>query len=136
NLDGDWSYVNRKSAGTGEPIAVIGAEERRHVKSGHHRQHGILLAWGRDVRPAAPLDRPGLADLAPTVLSLIGEAIPADMDGRVLKEMLDTEPAAARASIPAQPAPGWNEAPTGEVDYSGEEEEVIRARLKALGYIE
>ena len=135
-LDEGWSYVNRRSAEPGEPMARIAPEERRRVKSGHHRQDGILLAWGRHVRPGAAIDRPGLADLAPTVLALIGEAVPPDMDGRVLAEMLEAEVAPARPGIPAQAGAEWKEPAPGEADYSGEEEEVIRARLKALGYIE
>jgi hypothetical protein len=59
----------------------------------------------------------------------------------VLAEAFDPELVAARpvarVEAPVGTAPGGPAAvPGGDTDYSDEEEDVIRERLKALGYIE
>jgi predicted AlkP superfamily phosphohydrolase/phosphomutase len=57
--------------------------------TGDHRMEGILIAEGPAFRPGASLRDADLLDIAPTVLALLGVPVPADMDGRVLMELLD-----------------------------------------------
>lgn len=58
------------------------------LKSGEHRGHGIFLAYGKDVKKGYKVDNADIIDLAPTILELMGMDIPPDMDGKVLREVL------------------------------------------------
>ncbi len=102
-------------------------------ESGHaggwHRREGILVAAGAAIRhPQAWTAPPSLLDVAPTALALLDLQPPADMDGRVLAEML-AAPAAPLRPIPAV-APAR---PAGEMDM--EEEAALTERLRGLGYL-
>jgi hypothetical protein len=71
--------------------------------------------------------------MAPTILHLMGQPVPEDMDGRVLEELF--EPAfivANRVEV------GGSEGLDGGqgTQYSDEEAAIVEERLKALGYIE
>jgi arylsulfatase A-like enzyme len=73
-------------------------------------------------------------DIAPTVLYLLGEPIPRDMDGQVLRQALD--PAAVETLAPeyglSDSQTMGSEVPT----YSKEDEAVISERLRGLGYMD
>ncbi len=98
--------------------------------SGSHRQNGLLIAWGPRVRTMVAVAGARIVDLAPTVLYLMGLSIPADMDGRVLDELL-----IAPSIDPAQRAVNL-ELPLAERYVMPEEEETeIAMRLKGLGYL-
>ncbi len=52
--------------------------------SGYHNRRGILIVKGPHVKSgkrAPPGERPRLMDLAPTLLRILGETVPRDMDG-------------------------------------------------------
>lgn len=52
--------------------------------------NNCLVAWGEGIAPATTSTVPcGIVDLAPTVLHLLGVALPPQMEGRVLHELLD-----------------------------------------------
>jgi len=71
-------------------------------------------------------------DLAPTILYAMGVPIPSDMDGRVLTEAFDPE---FRSSVEVQYSDELSQRPTGEGEYSADDEEEIRERLRGLGYV-
>jgi predicted AlkP superfamily phosphohydrolase/phosphomutase len=97
--------------------------------SGQHRMDGILAASGAGIVPNARFTQaPDLIDLAPTILQLVGEAIPEDMDGRVLNELIAEERAVTFAAAPIFE----NAARDG---YSEEDAKVIEERLAGLGYL-
>ena len=56
--------------------------------TGDHRMEGILVATGPAFRTGASPVEADLLDIAPTVLHLLEIPVPADMDGRVLTELL------------------------------------------------
>jgi hypothetical protein len=62
------------------------------AKSGIHHPKGVLLMHGPGVRPGARVERCDNLDLAPTLLTLLGQAVPAIMEGRVLDEALTAAP--------------------------------------------
>lgn len=103
--------------------------------SGCHRLHGILIAWGAQVRPQASLpsgertvEEAHIVDLAPTILHMMGLPVPDDMDGRVLTEILSTSrPVEYRSASLAE-----EEASAG---LSAEEVAEVEHRLRALGYL-
>lgn len=103
--------------------------------SGTHRMNGMMLLWGQAIRPGTVVQGAQITDLAPTILHLLGEAVPASMDGRVLSEALDPEFAQRRRVV--SDAPGGDTTPPAEQapDLSGEEERLIVERLRGLGYV-
>lgn len=97
--------------------------------SGQHRMDGILIANGAGISPHQSVSpSPALVDMAPTILQLLGEAIPDDMDGRVVGELL----ADGRPTEYAR-APRFENRTDG--DYSPDEEKAIEERLAGLGYL-
>jgi len=54
-----------------------------NTESGHHRLEGIYVASGPDFENEGRKDA-SIMDIAPTILSMMGEKIPGDMDGEVL----------------------------------------------------
>jgi predicted AlkP superfamily phosphohydrolase/phosphomutase len=100
--------------------------------SGCHRMHGVMIGKTAAVKPAMRLDAAHIYDVAPTLLYLMDEPLPTDMDGRVLTEIIDNgyllaHPIAySQASGPAE---------QDALPYSDEENAEIIESLKHLGYI-
>ncbi|QLG27204.1 alkaline phosphatase family protein [Halorarum halophilum] len=101
------------------------------AKAASHRSEGILLARGPDVEPGSVPDGATVVDVAPTILHLCGEPIPAATDGRVLSEIVASDSPAADAQIETRRYSG---AEAG-IDPDSDVESVER-RLQGLGYIE
>lgn len=102
--------------------------EQRLVDSGHHRPDGVLIASGPGIRSGRTIEGARLVDVAPTILHLMGVAVPDDLDGVVLQSLLD-----GPAEIAYRPAQPYRGAP---VTAGGAEEDEVAARLRALGYLE
>ena len=118
--------------------ALMGFTTRRWIIDnpflfGNHRMDGILIAQGPNIRRGHRVDGARLIDLAPTVLHLMGERIPNDMDGRVLTELFTDAFAGSRRIEWANPAEGTRDTPSA--DISPEDEKTVLERLKGLGYI-
>jgi predicted AlkP superfamily phosphohydrolase/phosphomutase len=94
--------------------------------NGTHRQHGVLALWGEGVAAGVQVDA-GMPDIAPTLLHLMGEAIPDHMDGRVLSEALR-----ANHSPVVTPSVTVPRSPASATDA---ESAAIRERLERLGYL-
>jgi len=99
---------------------------------GSHRPDGIFVLSGPAARAGAELHG-GIADIAPTILYLLGEPIPAELEGRLLAEAIDpvllderlpefADTEAVAALVAASP----------ELESPPEVEE----RLRSLGYVE
>ena len=58
---------------------------------GTHRKDGVLIARGKSVKAGTQVEGARLRDLAPTLLYLLGQKVPDDMDGRVLTEIINPE---------------------------------------------
>jgi predicted AlkP superfamily phosphohydrolase/phosphomutase len=101
-----------------------------HGISGTHRMNGIGLAWGGLVRPGK-LNQASLEDFAPTILHLMDLPVPAHMDGRVMTEIIRED-----AGLPApQQGPAWANRSSKANELSEEDEEIVRQRLRDLGYV-
>jgi predicted AlkP superfamily phosphohydrolase/phosphomutase len=97
---------------------------------GSHRHNGVLLMQGEGLRRSVEDFRPNLIDVTPTILHLLGLAIPSDMDGRVLQELFtEVQPVRTEEADNRQAA-------ETKTEYSKQEAELIEQRLKGLGYIE
>jgi predicted AlkP superfamily phosphohydrolase/phosphomutase len=114
-----------------DEIEIEGGSEHSYV--GSHRHEGIVVLSGPAVAPGAPVGGE-LVDVAPTILYLLGESIPADLEGRILVEalrpgLLDERPPSYDDEAPAAFAPE-----RAELEEEGAAE--VERRLRGLGYLE
>jgi predicted AlkP superfamily phosphohydrolase/phosphomutase len=111
----------------------IEIEDSEHSYVGSHRHEGIAVLAGPGVAEGSSLAGE-LVDVAPTILYLLGEAIPSDLEGRVLFEALSP------ALLDGRP-PEYDDTPPDE--FHGKREELadegaaeVERRLRGLGYLE
>jgi predicted AlkP superfamily phosphohydrolase/phosphomutase len=122
------NYVYNERPSYGE--AIVPADST----TGTHSRDGILIAWGRGIKSGATFNRqPNLRDIAPTALHSLGCALTEDMDGRCLEELFAESISPTRLGTSYRQS-GANQKP--ESIYQPGEEEQIRERMRALGYIE
>jgi predicted AlkP superfamily phosphohydrolase/phosphomutase len=132
----DYSYYTSVSLGKEEgdifgPPMNIDCSEYKHV--GTHRLNGTFMAMGKGIRPDFQISGAEIWDVAPTILYLLDEPIPADMDGKVLTEIFEGDVCARK---PPRYEGAAEEMETGSfVSYSNEESEQVAERLKGLGYL-
>lgn len=119
-------YYDRPDAETEAPPPPL--------SNGGHRMNGILIMEGKNVRKGVERKAAAIVDIAPTILHLCGEDIPANIDGRVLEDALTKS---YMISHPVKILP--SEVEVGEelpsTEYSHEDAEVIKDRLKGMGYL-
>jgi predicted AlkP superfamily phosphohydrolase/phosphomutase len=102
--------------------------------SGVHRMDGIILAQGPHIRSNARIEGAGIIDVAPTVLYALGMPIPSDMDGEPLSELFEDAYTRQTATTYTDERKVEDVA-SDEYGYSEEEEESVRLKLEALGYL-
>jgi len=88
---------------------------------------------GGDVRKNMNIRNVSIVDLAPTILFVFGVPIPSDMDGRPLKELFEPSSHLAKGSVQYQAAEVGIKR---EYHVTEEENEEIKKRLRALGYLD
>jgi len=96
---------------------------------GTHRQTGILLLAGPEVRAGADDFEAGLTDLVPTVLRYLDIPVPENLSGRALEEAFTTLPM-AKVGPPSDRGDG-----AGDTAYDEEEARLLEEHLKGLGYL-
>ncbi|MEK6407020.1 MAG: alkaline phosphatase family protein [Acidobacteriota bacterium] len=101
--------------------------------SGCHRMNGVMIARGQAIRPGFSFDAASIYDIAPTLLYLMDQNVPDDMDGRVLREAISEE--YLNANPVRLSAQGASERQSSEMEFSPEENAEVIERLKQLGYI-
>jgi len=124
----NWEYMAFGHADFGashivEPIVGM---------TGHHRPDGLAMLAGDGIKAGADLEGTSITDLAPTILYFLGIPIPSDMDGRVLTEAFTPE---FQSAVSVEYTDEHSDRPTGEDQYSVEDEEEIKERLRGLGYV-
>lgn len=58
-------------------------------RPGTHTPYGFLLASGENIKKNQSLQDANLMDIAPTILYLMGQPVPKDMDGKVLMDIVE-----------------------------------------------
>jgi predicted AlkP superfamily phosphohydrolase/phosphomutase len=99
--------------------------------SGDHRMNGLLICAGPLIKPGQTLEGARLIDVAPTVLHLMGQKVPRDMDGRVLMELFLSE---FRQNHPVEYSDALSETGISE-EYSADDASAVARRLRDLGYL-
>lgn len=96
---------------------------------GYHTSKGILIARGPGLKKGTQIKRADIHDIAPTVLHLLGKAVPTDMDGGVLQDLF-TEPMAV-TMIERETTENKNQHALSQTATDDFEE-----RLRLLGYLD
>jgi len=117
-----------------EAVRALSPEEIAGLKtSGVHRMDGVLVVQGTGVQAGGAVQDATLQDLAPTILYMLGEPIPAHMDGRVLTDLFESSWLAA-SPVQHESGGGGEDGGAG-LDYTDEESRQIEERLAGLGYL-
>ena len=112
-----------------DEITVDGSRES-YV--GSHRHEGVFALRGPAARPGRLQAR--IEDVAPTILYLLGEAVPPEFEGRVLTEAIHEELLDERPPEYAQE--GASVAIGKRATHNDEATDEVEARLRSLGYVE
>ena len=123
--------LKTRSESLWDEIEIEGGSDHSYV--GSHRHEGIVVLAGPAVAQGAPVGGE-LVDVAPTLLYLMGEAVPADLEGRVLVEALSPDVLDARPPEYDDAAPAEFEPERAELEEEGAAE--VERRLRGLGYLE
>jgi len=110
----------------------IPGEDPRVISGDHHLQ-GVFLGRGPELKVGSRIEGARLMDLAPTVLHLMNQPVPEEMDGQVLTAALTDDSLHRRP--PVRAAATAERRPSSQ-GYSSQEEEEIHRRLRDLGYVE
>jgi predicted AlkP superfamily phosphohydrolase/phosphomutase len=70
---------------------VRGQSHEYEVRPGAHRPKGFLLASGKNICKGKTIDGGHIMDIAPTILYIMGQPVPRDLDGKVLTDIVKDE---------------------------------------------
>ena len=128
----DESYWVRTKLVMGGPLV-----EADPNLPGTHRPEGIYALCAPGVAPGRAGDA-RLVDVAPTVMALLGEAVPGHVEGMPLACIANLPRCRADAPSTAVPAPHSPPSmmPEPAFEYSPEDQAIIEQRLADLGYLE
>ncbi len=106
------------------------------VCSGDHNDapDGIVILSGKDIVAGARLNRASVADIAPTVLALMGAPVGEDMPGRVLTEAIRPEFLAAHPLTTVRTHSAGRK--YSDTPVPSAMSKALTDKLKGLGYIE
>lgn len=122
---------NYKALGTLE-FASNRIIEPAFGNSGDHRMDGFVGMMGSEIKQAVKIENANIMDVTPTILYLMGLAIPSDLDGHVLTAPLREEFVASRQILHGDALGARDQLIP---DYTEEESEEVKERLRALGYL-
>lgn len=102
--------------------------------SGHHRMNGILICCGPGrFRQGAEIEGPRIFDLAPTILYLLGQEIPLEMDGKVLLDLFTDEFRKNHPVVYAES--GTSGTKEDQLILTDQEKAQLESMLRSLGYV-
>ncbi len=136
----DYAYftnrgIDKGKSVFGDDLKMVTSEYSEYPITGTHRIEGVFIAQGPHIRPRYEANA-NIIDLAPTILHVLGETVPAHMDGRVLNEIFEEgflQTLTMGDESPKKKMPIETEE---AFPLSEEEETSVRERLKSLGYLD
>jgi len=100
----------------------------------HHRQEGVLIAWGPPVKRGIKLPSSSILDVTPTALHLLDLPVSEELHGRVLEEAFIEN---FRLQHPIQHTPHYPNVPMEWVETHPENvSEDVKESLRSLGYLQ
>jgi predicted AlkP superfamily phosphohydrolase/phosphomutase len=104
--------------------------------SGFHKMNGVLIMAGGNIRPGINNYDANIMDITPTVLYLLEEPIPSEMDGSILSEPIDPAYVQQHPLDARWDRPGGSTAVRSLADTSGAVNAFIEEQLRAIGYVQ
>jgi predicted AlkP superfamily phosphohydrolase/phosphomutase len=104
----------------------------KHAYVGSHRHEGVMALAGPSAVRGGTISA-GIADVAPTILYLLEQPLPTDLDGRLVTEALDP---ALLERRPPEYADVEGVTVAATEGYRPEDEHSVEERLRGLGYVE
>jgi predicted AlkP superfamily phosphohydrolase/phosphomutase len=116
------------------PATSFHIEDVSQAGWGFHNREGVLVLAGPEIVSGGKPREAKIEDIAPTVLYMMGSAVPTSMDGRVLTEVFDP------SYLSENPPQFTDEVPSCDTlakntTYDENEQSIIEARLRNLGYL-
>ena len=118
-----------------EKVPFISPISDESMKCADHNLEGMFILSGPDVKANVRIPNASLIDIAPTILHLMGEPIPEDMDGKVIEEALTLKYMMSNP-ITFTSSEDSDIKTTQDDVYSEKDTKKIEEKLKGLGYIE
>ncbi len=139
SFDKGYAYVSRKSnKKETQPVKRLNRDEIKRAKfqnkSGSHRDFGIFLIKGKCTKQRYQVSDAEIIDLAPTIMYLLNIEVPKDMDGKILESAFNVDYLNNHPIRYATAEFSGDDKKQLE-SYSPDEEEVIRERLRGMGYL-
>ena len=106
--------------------------QKRDPRTGTHFLNGIMILRGNHITDAGEIPSASIEDLTPTILHLLGEAVPQQMDGQVLTNalteiFLTNHPVRYHQTDEVEAGTVW--------DFEEQDAAEIEERLRGLGYL-
>jgi predicted AlkP superfamily phosphohydrolase/phosphomutase len=104
--------------------------------SGFHKMNGVLIMAGANVRRSINNFDAQIADIAPTVLYLLGEPIPQEMDGKILDAPISQEYLSSHALDVRWARTSKPREVQALTDSTRAINKLIEEQLRAIGYVQ
>ncbi len=133
----DYAYYTQGNLKRGDGsifLDKLSIDSSDFEHTGTHRLNGTLMLRGSGIiREGLTLTGAGLADIAPTILHIMGQPVPDNMDGEVLTEVFTGEFLAANRPVAAAAAEAFESG--DKVGYTEDDKKEMEEKLKGLGYL-
>lgn len=93
-------------------------------RTADHKPTGVVFATGDPIEPSTELGEPALEDILPTVITALGEPLPAFVDGSPFSCLTESDPSGVRQF----------DFTTDRSDRDGYAAEGVKEQLESLGY--
>jgi len=101
---------------------------------GGHSMDGVLIAHGSEIARGARVEGARLVDLAPSLLHLLGQSLPEDLDGEILWALFG-ETSRARQTDPLYGPASQLDTDAIQRHLQPHDMEIVESRLRELGYL-
>jgi predicted AlkP superfamily phosphohydrolase/phosphomutase len=129
----DYACFTKKGIDRGKEIFgdILMIDSSEYPHTGTHRLEGVFIGAGPQIKHEQDISA-HITDIAPTILGMMGEELPENMDGRFLQQIFKS----VVTPLKSQTEEGETEAYLkDELSLTKDEEASVKDRLKSLGYI-
>jgi len=117
------------------PSEKLLLEDVGQAGEGFHQQNGVLLLAGHGIAPGKQIIDAAIIDIAPSIMHMLGAAVPRYMDGRILTEAFCTEYSHEHPAHYTDAAAPEGYQGTEKPAYDEQDQTLIEKRLQGLGYL-